>query len=277
MKRVAILRWSLALALVGSAGFWYGRSRAQSAPPTTPVIYTGFLEDSGTPVNGTRDIGLNLWTSTDTSTTANRVCEQAAASTTVSAGWFTVQLGSACLDAVHRYPALFLEFIVDTTPFPLRPIGAVPYAVRSFEHENGSRLKKIYRTVSDGSKELIEGRWWDSQRNEECTLQEAGTPARTKLCLPESGITPAALPGACDAYADSNCSIPATGGAVSGDTPKYVPASGASSGLALPGQPVKIYCMTYGTAPCYATNADFYFASTLLPASDFASWQEQHD
>src|SRR5262245_46154647 len=109
MKRHIAVRWAVALAVVGTGGFWFGRSRAQSAPPTTPVLYSGYLEDSGTPVNGTRAIGLNLWSSTDTTTTANRVCEQATAATPVSAGWFTVQLGSSCLDAVHRYPRLFLE------------------------------------------------------------------------------------------------------------------------------------------------------------------------
>src|SRR5689334_10563553 len=111
MKRETVVRWALTLAVVGAGGFWYGRSRAQSAPPTTPVLYSGYLEDSGVPVNGTRYIGLDLWKTTDTSDITNCVCEQLPEATTVSAGWFTVALGSKCIDAVHRYLALFLEFV----------------------------------------------------------------------------------------------------------------------------------------------------------------------
>lgn len=44
---------------------------------------------------------------------------------------------------------------------------------------------KIFRTASDGSKELVTGRWWDSQRNEECTFQQANTPDHAQLCLPD--------------------------------------------------------------------------------------------
>ena len=78
-------------------------------------------------------------------------------------------------------------------------------------------------------------------------------------------------------WADSQCTIPATGGAASSTPPKYVPASGASSGLAKPGPAVQIYCTTYGAFPCNPTSANYYFATDLLPASDFVSWQEQHD
>jgi hypothetical protein len=279
MKRETIVRWTVALSVVGATGFWYGRSRAQSAPPTTPVIYSGYIEDSGSPVNGTRNIGLNLWKSTDTSTTADRVCAQAAASTTVSAGWFSIQLDSSCLDAVHRYPALYIEFVVDSTSFPLRAIGAVPYAVRSFEYQSGSRLRRFVRTAADGSKEVIAGRWWDSLRDEECTFNDIppGGQPPSGLCLP-GNVAGGGPSDPC--FQDSGCSIgvPAGGAAVPAGSPapKYVVAGGAGSGLAVPGPAVPSWCKQYGYGPCLP-GPTFYFATQLLPASDFVSWQEQHE
>lgn len=279
MKRETIVRWTVTLSVAGAAGFWYGRSRAQSAPPTTPVIYSGYIEDSGAPVNGPRDIGVNLWKSTDTSTTTDRVCEQAPATTTVSAGWFSIQLDASCLDAVHRYPALYLEFVVDSTTFPLRPIGAVPYAVRSFENDSGSRLRRFVRAAADGSKEVIPGRWWDSLRNEECAFGGGSPPGQppSGLCLP-GGVAGGGPSDPC--FQDSACSVgvPADGAAVAAGSapPKYVTAGGATSGLGVPGPAMPSWCKQYGYGPCLP-GPDFYFATELLPASDFVSWSEQHE
>jgi hypothetical protein len=276
MKRETIVRWIVALSVVGATGFWYGRSRAQSAPPTTPVIYSGYLEDAGAPVNGTRDVGLNLWKSTDTSTTADRVCEQAAATTTVSAGWFSIQLESSCLDAVHRYPALFIEFVVDSTSFPLRAIGAVPYAVRSSEYLSGARLRRVVRTAADGSKEVVANKWWDSLRGEECAFTESGPAGQppSGLCLPlaEAGAVPSD-----PCYMDAACNqgMPA-GGLTTYAPPKYLLNGGATSGLAIPGPGVPSWCRQYGYGPC-GPGPTFYFPVQLLPATDFVSWSEQHE
>jgi len=49
------------------------------------------------------------------------------------------------------------------------------------------------------------------------------------------------------------------------------------AGLALPGAANPVYYTTYGAFPCNSSGATYYFAATQLPATDFVSWQEQHD
>jgi hypothetical protein len=288
MKRQSFLRAIAGLAVVGSA-FWYGSIRAQGAPPTqAPVLYSGYIEDTGVPVNGSKSIGLNLWSSTDTSTTANRACQQAAVATPVTNGWFSVQLGSACLDVMRRYPALYLQFVVDSVAFPLQTIGAVPYSVRALEYNSGSRLRKIFRTAADGAKEADPSRWFDSLRNEECQFRitsAQGQPV-AGICVPYNGASsdPSCVMNGAQQYSDGACSTAFTppSGTSSTTPPKYVVSSTASSGIATPGTPVEVYCLKASNGCCAlvgtcALMRTIYPVGTDLPATDFVSWSENHD
>ncbi|HWZ89581.1 MAG TPA: hypothetical protein VNW92_12045 [Polyangiaceae bacterium] len=262
-------------------------SLAQSLPPTPSVAYSGYLEDSGAPITGTRSVGLNIWTSNTTADVTNRVCQQAPVSTAVDTGWFTVALGSDCVAALRAYPALFLEFVVGSTTFPLQPIGAVPYALRALEYNSGSRLRRIVIQATDGAKQDDPTRWWDTMRQEECTFKNGGIATGTaKLCLPAllSGLTSGGCPGN-GSFSDVTCTtsvaMPAeavgadANGLVGGVVPKYVPSSTATSGLATASKAISIYSKDGCGGPC--TPLTYYAAALDIDASAFVSATETHE
>jgi hypothetical protein len=264
------------LALAGAA--WHRISSAQSAVATT-VAYSGYLEDAGLPVDGSRNIGLNLWNAATTADPANRVCQQASATTVVSGGWFTVSLSAPCLDALRLYPSLRMEFVVDGTAFPLQTIGAVPYALRALEYTSGTRLRRMVRQGADGSKQHDSTRWWDSERGEECTFRTInGQPGTTGLCLPASSNGGG---GFCDGgayYSDAGCSalldfstspyLPTTS-----PKPKYVASPTSPSGLASVTSSTFGVYRKCGASACTLDGAS-YAKGADIPAQDFVVWSE---
>jgi hypothetical protein len=260
---------------------WHQSSSAQGAPPLPTIAYSGYLENAGTPINGTRSIGVSLWKANSTANASDRVCLQEPSATTVALGWFTVALGAECIGALRASPSLFLEFTVDTADFPLQAIGAVPYALRALEYNNGSRLRRIVIKGADGSKQDDPTRWWDTLRNEECKFSGTGA---TKLCLPfaalaaTGGGSTSAGTGGCFPilYGDTGCtqpfSLPA-GSWVGGTFVwKYVTSATSSSGLAtVTSQSVQIG----GCGSC--TAATLYSPGQDLDAALFVSGTETHE
>jgi hypothetical protein len=270
---------------------WHRGSLALSLPPTPSVAYSGYLEDSGTPITGTRSIGLNIWTSNTTADVTNRVCQQAPVSTAVDTGWFTVALGADCVAALRAYPALFLEFVVGSTTFPLQPIGAVPYALRALEYNSGSRLRRIVIQATDGAKQDDPTRWWDTMRQEECTFKNGGIATGTaKLCLPAlpksatAGSGPTCTGGGSGGwFSDATCTtasaapvgIVADLGAVG---PNYAASATSSSGLASATTEVFSYGFTCDQGGGTLCKAYTVFVPTRdLDASAFVSATETHE
>jgi len=56
----------------------------------------------------------------------------------------------------------------------------------AYASTSGSRLKAKFRTGSDGSKEYLEGLWWDSERSEDCTVSPYVMTDGTYRCLPSN-------------------------------------------------------------------------------------------
>jgi hypothetical protein len=93
----------LTVGIIGSltAGYFIGRARA-SIPATTPLYYSGFLEDPNGPVSGNKNITVRLY---DAVSGGNTVCApvpagQTPMQTLVANGRFRVALGSDCNTAV---------------------------------------------------------------------------------------------------------------------------------------------------------------------------------
>lgn len=144
---VAILGAAIALVVA------YGVRRALAAgiPTTTPLYYSGYLEQGGSPLTGPHLIQVNLWTDATSTNTSKRVCTTVpVGSTTVTAGRFRLPLDPTCLAAIHAHPDLYVEVVVDGTTLPRTKIGAVPYAVEAdtASHAAGPLLAKVSAAAS---------------------------------------------------------------------------------------------------------------------------------
>lgn len=127
-KKHLALGAALTLALA-AVGYRVGKARADGVPMMNPLFYSGTLEDSGRPVEGTRDITIRLW---DAATGGTIACpETTAMATPVQSGRFRVALGSACVMAIQRNPELWTEVVVGGTSLGRSKVGAVPYAVEA--------------------------------------------------------------------------------------------------------------------------------------------------
>lgn len=127
-KKHLALGAALTLA-VAAVGYRVGKARADGVPMMNPLFYSGTLEDSGRPVEGTRDITIRLW---DAATGGTIACpETTAMATPVQSGRFRVALGSACVMAIQRNPELWTEVVVGGTSLGRSKVGAVPYAVEA--------------------------------------------------------------------------------------------------------------------------------------------------
>lgn len=127
-KKHLALGAALTLA-VAAVGYRVGKARADGVPMMNPLFYSGTLEDSGRPVEGTRDITIRLW---DAATGGTIACpETTAMATPVQSGRFRVALGGACVMAIQRNPELWTEVVVGGTSLGRSKIGAVPYAVEA--------------------------------------------------------------------------------------------------------------------------------------------------
>ncbi len=115
-------------AVVGIAAYRIGRARADGVPTTSPLYYGGFLDDSGTPVTGPRNVTVRLW---DMPSAGTAVCTTVAPATPFNNGRFRVELDPACATAVRASPDLWAEVLVDRTTLPRAKLGAVPYALEA--------------------------------------------------------------------------------------------------------------------------------------------------
>ena len=134
MKLVWKITLSAAFTLAAAAaGIVYQarQARADGISASSPMVYSGTLEDDGQPVEGTRNITLTLWDDATSTASANRQCTTSASDTPVEAGRFRVALDDACTEVVNSIPDLWIEVEVNGTSLGRTKLGAVPYAVEA--------------------------------------------------------------------------------------------------------------------------------------------------
>jgi len=140
-KRTLIWR---AVPIAALAGIVWGGSwlvRAEGIPAEPTMYYAGTLEESGVPVNGTRDIRLTLWNDEFSVDTTNRLCRVIPETDTmVDNGRFRIPLrdDGACTEGIRGDTEVWVEVNVEGTSLGRSRIGAVPYAVESESALNGS-------------------------------------------------------------------------------------------------------------------------------------------
>ena len=125
------MKWKriVLLTCVGGAGLLVFSAGAEGIPARNAMHYSGFLEEGGLPVSGTRSFTIRLF---DDASTGVERCESVASGLLVEAGWFRVPLSDACTVAVGQRPDLWVEVQVGTDdPLPRTKLSAVPYAVEA--------------------------------------------------------------------------------------------------------------------------------------------------
>lgn len=123
-----------AAAALSALGLLYAGRQvlADGIPARDPLYYSGYLTESGTPVDGTRRITVNLWSLAEPRAGESALCSSNIDATSVVQGHFRIPLDAACKAAVSANPESYVEVIVDgQTSLGRTKIGAVPYAVES--------------------------------------------------------------------------------------------------------------------------------------------------
>ena len=105
---------TLLLVCGGVASLWFtqsllGTAGAKGIPTIDPLVYSGYLEENGTPVNGKKNIVATLWDGT------KQVCNTNNTSKPVDfvRGRFQMTLPTDCFAAVKQYPSLYIQIEVD--------------------------------------------------------------------------------------------------------------------------------------------------------------------
>jgi hypothetical protein len=139
-----------------------------------------------------------------------------------------------------------------------------PVPPASADPTDGTRLKAVYRTAADGSKESVAGLWFDSMRMETCSFTTAAD--GMERCLP-SDANAASL-----VYADASCTMQVVS-AGSGCAPAYVAVPDSSSGMSCGASAgaVHIYSVGASTTPSnlYVSAAGMCFALGQVPMAAY--------
>lgn len=112
--------------LVGACvvAWWLGPVQADGIPTEDTLQYSGYLEEGGAPVNGTREIRVTFWDEADV-----EACTTGTESVAVLEGRFRIPLPDECVTAVRVNANLRVQVTVGTSTFPRERLSAVPYAV----------------------------------------------------------------------------------------------------------------------------------------------------
>src|SRR5258708_34568241 len=89
----------IALGVTAAVGWLAGRARAGGIPAATPMRFTGTVSEQGVPVNGQRDVTINLF---DDATVGTLLCSTVSAQTAVGQGPFTVPPGDPVTNVLQR-------------------------------------------------------------------------------------------------------------------------------------------------------------------------------
>lgn len=138
-----------ALALV-ALGFATARVLAVGAPVQTPLTYSGTVTDAaGKPYATAVEVNVAFH---DAATAGTQKCKSPTVQAEAGTGRFSVELPSACADAVHDKTELWSEAQVGPlkTPMPRVKVGAVPYALEAEQ-------AKVATVAGGGLKAAVEG------------------------------------------------------------------------------------------------------------------------
>lgn len=121
----------VAVALAAAMAAWWLKPVHADGIPTAEVLhYSGYLEEGGAPVNGTREVRVTFLDADDA-----EACSTGTDDVSIVEGRFRIALPPACVDAVRRNRDLRVQVTVGTTTFPRERLSAVPYALEAESSE----------------------------------------------------------------------------------------------------------------------------------------------
>ncbi|MBK6535140.1 MAG: tail fiber protein [Deltaproteobacteria bacterium] len=126
-----MMRGAIAALMVGMTVLGVRQTRADGIPGTSPMTYSGTLEEGGVPVTGMRNVRLTVFDDATATDGAHIRCTTVAAGTAVTNGRFQVTLGNECTSVVRSTPNLWLDVEVAGTSLGRTKISAVPFAVEA--------------------------------------------------------------------------------------------------------------------------------------------------
>ncbi|MBK6534303.1 MAG: tail fiber protein [Deltaproteobacteria bacterium] len=126
-----VMRGAIAALMVGMTVLGVRQTRADGIPGTSPMTYSGTLEEGGVPVTGMRNVRLTVFDDATATDGAHIRCTTVAAGTAVTNGRFQVTLGNECTAVVRSTPNLWLDVEVAGTSLGRTKISAVPFAVEA--------------------------------------------------------------------------------------------------------------------------------------------------
>ena len=161
--------------------------------------------------------------------------------------------------------------LLDALMNPVPPAMADP--------TSGQRLKATYRQGDDGSKEYVNGVWFDTQRNENCSFAQA---ADGQLrCLPNGQATTLYSDAACQnaiVMAPAGCATPSyaigTADTTCGTSGAHIYKIGGAATVTTIYASAQGQCFSGGPA---ASGFSFFAVGAEIPASSFVSATVHHD
>jgi hypothetical protein len=127
--------WMVSGAAIAIVAYEAGKARADGAPKSEPLVYSGHLtDDENAPVaDGERAMAVALF---DAATGGAALCrtpvgEGATKEYPVKGGHFSVTLDEGCTGAVQANSEVWVEVAIEGTVMPRTKIAAVPYALEA--------------------------------------------------------------------------------------------------------------------------------------------------
>ncbi|TNE49625.1 MAG: hypothetical protein EP343_11230 [Deltaproteobacteria bacterium] len=130
-RRRSFRAWRMGLSscalflLLGGIGFL----AAGGYPSTNPLVYSGYLEKGGKPLNGSYPVDYTLYAPNDSTATT---CKGSSPSITFIKGRFKLPLTQTdCVDVLKKHTEVWIGLMVDKQTLSKQKISASPYVVSS--------------------------------------------------------------------------------------------------------------------------------------------------
>ncbi len=131
------------VSLAAALGY-IGGSRAAGIPASSPMTFSGVVQNAGEPVTTDTTVRIRLFSALEG---GSDLCETSEIVTPDAQGRFSLPLIDECTDVVSDNSTLFMELQVGSeTLAPRQPLSAVPYAVEAKKASEASGALAIALT-----------------------------------------------------------------------------------------------------------------------------------
>ncbi len=141
--------------VLSTLGYFVGLAKGAGIPSERTLAYSGTLTTTdGTLLSGTKKIELRLW---DAEEAGSIHCDVTRDAIPLVSGYFQIEMGPDCVNAIHQFANLWSEIIVDDYSLGRTRLSAVPYALEANSVSGGTVDVTSVRasSISIAGKEVI--------------------------------------------------------------------------------------------------------------------------